>query len=227
MQHVVIGAGEVGCAIAEVLASTYPDVHLRDIVDYDGPSTADVLHICFPYSPFFVEAVRDYTTEYQATLVIIHSTVPRGTSATLGAVHSPVRGKHPNLALSIRTFVKFFGGPNAKEAADIFIACDVPVRIVARSDDTEAAKLWELAQYGLAIAIEKSIHAYCESAGVDFDVVYTEFAQTYNRGYEELGDSQYVRPVLTHMPGPIGGHCVVPGSLMLNHPLAALVAEAR
>lgn len=226
MQHVVIGAGEVGQAITEVLLVGYDNVHLRDVAK-DGPSQADVLHICFPYSVSFKEYVEAYVDEYQAKLVIIHSTVPLGTSSALNAVHSPVRGKHPALVESLRTFVKFFGGPKAQQAADIFARCNVPVKTVLHSEDTEAGKLWELAQYGLAIAIEKSIYAYCEMMELDFNTVYTLFAETYNQGYTMLGDDQYVRPVLRHMPGPIGGHCVVPGSLMLNHPLASLVAEAR
>ena len=225
MQHVVIGAGEVGQAIFNVLSEKH-DVYMRDI-EPDGPQRADVLHVCFPYSYNFNEAVYDYVKEYQAKLWIIHSTVPRGTSAKLSAVHSPVRGRHPALTESVRTFVKFFGGPRAAEAAAYFSECGVPVKVVADSDATEAGKMWELAQYGLAIAIEKSIYAYCEDNRLDFDTVYTLFAETYNEGYTALNEPQFVRPVLRHMPGPIGGHCVVPGSLMLNHPLASLVVEAR
>src|SRR5690606_41623746 len=37
-----------------------------------------------------------------------------------GWVHSPVRGRHPNLAPSLRTFTKHFGGRRAAEAADMW-----------------------------------------------------------------------------------------------------------
>lgn len=225
MRHVVIGAGEVGEAIYNVLSEKH-EVYLRDITP-EGPSQADVLHICFPYSYNFIDATRDYVEQYQAKLCIIHSTVPLGTSAKLNAVHSPVRGRHPALTEGVRTFVKMFGGPDAEKASKFFADCGVPVQVFKRAEDTEAGKMWELAQYGLAIAIEKSIYAYCLDNRLDFDVVYTQFAETYNDGYTALNEPQFVRPVLRHVPGPIGGHCVVPGSLMLYHPLASLVAEAR
>lgn len=231
MQHVVIGAGEVGQAIAEVLRKGPNNaVHLRDILDTpEGPAGADILHICFPYGWDFVADVRAYAEHYQPSLVIVHSTVPIGTTAELGsgAVHSPVTGKHPNLAQSILTFNKFFGGPRALEAAAIFDDCGVSTRCTRLAANTEAGKMWELAQYGINIVVEKAIHEYCEQQGLDFDIVYTEFAKNYNSGYSQLGDTQFVRPILKHVPGPIGGHCVVPGSLLLGHPLASLVAEAH
>ena len=56
MRHVVIGAGEVGEAIYNVLSEKH-EVYLRDITP-EGPSQADVLHICFPYSYNFMDATR-------------------------------------------------------------------------------------------------------------------------------------------------------------------------
>lgn len=221
----VIGSGEVGGAIAEVLALQH-DTHIRDIVKV-GPDHADVLHICFPWSESFIEHVREYVIEYGPSLVIVHSTVPVGTCEELEAVHSPVRGRHPFLADSIRTFVKFFGGPGAERAAAIFSACGVPTRTVADACVTEAGKLWELAQYGVNILVEKAIWSYCQDNGIDFDVVYGEFARTYNDGYKAMGDEQFVRPVLRHVPGPIGGHCVLQNVAHIDHPLARWVAHTR
>lgn len=226
MQHVVIGAGEVGVAIAEVLQSNKEyEVFLRDIKPF-GPSKAEVIHICFPYYDGFASAVKAYKTAYEPRLVIVHSTVPVGTCDDLGVVHSPVRGKHPRLAESVRTFEKFFGGFKSEEAAEIFDKCGIKTAIRLTAVDTEAGKLWELAQYGLNIFIEKHIHAWCQERGLDFETIYTDFAVTYNAGYLKMGDAQFVRPILKHVPGPIGGHCVVPGSRLLNDSLADLVAQA-
>lgn len=222
--HVIIGAGEVGTALAEVLRPYY-DVHLRDI-EPSGPPKAEVLHICFPYFKDFDLEVSKYIVRYDPDITIVHSTVPVGTCEALGVTHSPVRGQHPNLAKSIRTFVKFFGGVDAQRASDLFESIGIRTQVTNFARDTEAGKLWELAQYGIAIAVEKQIHDYCENNNVDFNVVYTQFAKTYNDGYASIDLSQYVRPLLRHIPGPIGGHCVVSGSNLLNHPLIDLINEA-
>jgi hypothetical protein len=224
MQHVVIGAGQVGSAIAQVLGARH-QVHLRD-VERSGPTDADTLHICFPWSAEFAEQVKMYRRTYDPDLVVVHSTVPIGTCAALDAVHSPVRGRHPFLAQGIRTFVKFFGGPRAVEAAAPFIYCGVEVRCVPEAATTEAGKLWELVQYGLQIVIEKQMYSFCQKQGLDFDVVYTEFARTYNQGYALLGEDQFRRPVIAHVPGPIGGHCVLQNGTLLPHALAEFMVRA-
>lgn len=223
-QHVVIGAGQVGSAIAQVLGARH-EVHVRDI-ERSGPERAEVLHICFPWSERFTALVLDYAADYGADLVVVHSTVPIGTCARLGAVHSPVRGRHPFLAAGIRTFVKFFGGDRASEAAAFFAYCGVETRCVPEASTTEAGKLWELVQYGLQIVIEKQMFAFCAKQGLDFDVVYTEFAHTYNQGYSLLGEEQFRRPVITHVPGAIGGHCILQNGALLPHPLAEFMVRA-
>src|SRR5690606_24505606 len=149
-------------------------------------------------------------------------TVPVGTCDARGWVHSPVRGRHPHLAEGLRTFVKHFGGLGADEAAQHWPGRS---RTHAFARDTEAGQLWELVQYGVNIRIEKAIHAWCVEHGVDPEVAYTEFAETYNEGYRALGDEHFVRPVLKHMPGPIGGHCVVQNAPHIDHPLARIVTE--
>ena len=157
MKHVVIGAGEVGSAVAEVLESGYPgDVELRDLTGF--PRKVDALHVAFPWSPAFAAAVRGYQQDYRPTVTIVHSTVPVGTCDALGVVHSPVTGRHPDLAASIRTFVKFFGGSQARYASSIFALLGIATEITDRAATTEAGKLWELTQYGLAIVVERQIH---------------------------------------------------------------------
>lgn len=224
MRHLVVGAGEVGTAISHVLAKTFDDVMVRD-VELVAASGTDVLHVCFPWSPSFERDVAGYVTFHSADLVVVHSTVPVGVCDPQGWVHSPVRGRHPHLVEGLETFVKHFGGVRAIEAAAVFDAAGVAVRTHRSAADTEAGKLWELVQFGVQVQVEKQIHAWCESNGVDFDVAYTEFAMSYNAGWAALGHVELMRPVLAHMPGPIGGHCVVPCSEMLDHPLAGLVRQ--
>lgn len=216
MRQLVVGAGEVGAALAAVLGAP-----ARDVEPIEG--AFDVLHVCIPWSEDFVEAVTSYEREHDSDLVVVHSTVPVGTCDPHEWVHSPVRGRHPYLADGLRRFPKHFGGRRAPEAAMLFNTIGISTLTHDRAADTEAGKLWELVQYGVQIQVEKAIHAWCVEQELDFDVVYTRFAETYNEGYLELGEEQFVRPILDHLDGPIGGHCVVPMSALLDHPLAEMV----
>lgn len=220
MKQIVIGLGEVGSALRKVL----------ECDGYDSVSPLselgegyDVMHIAFPYTPGrFAEMVKRYKERTGASLVIVHSTVPVGTCDPLHAVHSPIRGVHPNLEQGIRTFVKFFGGPEAQIAAGIFAERGIKVMTTPLAASTEALKLWDTAQYGWNILIEKAIHSYCEERGLDYAMIYTLANATYNRGYELLGRYDVQRPVLRHVEGPIGGHCVKENWEMLEDPIAVL-----
>lgn len=221
MKHLVIGAGEVGRAVAEVL-----EADVRDITpDMWDPYLVDMLHICFPYSESFIEDVTEYRRRYEANIVVIHSTVPVGTTRALNACHSPVRGQHPNLVDGIRTFTKFFGGEGAEQAASAFWERGVSSEVVENPETTEAGKLWDLLQYGLSIIAQKEMYRWCEEQGADFDVAYTRFNHTYNQGYEELGKPEVRRPVLQNVPGPIGGHCVIQNAPFIDHLLSKVLLE--
>lgn len=218
--HIIIGLGEVGSAIAAV----FP---LARVVDKEKGEEVDfkldfkVMHICIPYSEKFVESVKHYQEQYNPEITIVHSTVPVGTCIEIGdVVHSPIRGVHPNLENGIRTFVKYFGGSKAVEAAYLFAQQGIKVKTVLESRVTEALKLWDTTQYGILIMLEKEIKRYCEQQNLDFDVIYTDANQTYNEGYSQLGKENVVRPFLQHMDGKIGGHCIIPNAEMLASPSA-------
>lgn len=226
MKHLVIGRGEVGKALIEVLSERY-NVSSVDIIRCDFECEFDVIHICIPYNANFRRAVHAYLIDYRATdgLVIVHSTVPVGTSAWLGAVHSPIRGVHPNLAQGIRTFTKYFGGARAYEAASIFRPLGIPCATTPRAANTEAMKLWDTTYYGWNIVFQKAVKAYCDTHGLDFDIVYRQANESYNRGYTELGRPDVFRPVLKDIPGPIGGHCVIPNAKILGGDIAEFILE--
>ena len=211
MRHLVIGLGEVGTAIKDILNCDGYDVS----GGLPKESQYDVLHICFPYSEGFIGFTKAYIQEFQPSLVIVHSSVPVGTCDAEGWVHSPVRGVHPNLKEGILTFVKYFGGTNAVTAARIFGALDIPTEVTPKAANTEALKLWDTTQYGLMIMIQKMIRAYCDHHDLDFDLIYTDANHTYDIGYEALNRPEVARPYLKFMPGPIGGHCVIPNANIL------------
>ena len=216
-KHLVIGLGEVGKAVKIVLAKKYS----VDGIDRNSPKLSgryDVLHICFPYSKKFNSMVTAYKKKYgtQNCLVIIHSTVPVGTTTKAKAVHSPIRGIHPFLAEGVKTFTKYCGGARADEAAEIFSALGIKTKTTPKAENTEALKLWDTTIYGWNILIEKEIHDFCKTHGLDFSLVYTDANQSYNRGYAALGHPEFKKFILKHMDGKIGGHCIIPNCQLLG-----------
>ncbi len=211
-KQVVIGGGEVGSALSEILGCNIHD----PIKNKKQTGVFDVIHIAFPYSKNFVKSVKQYQKEFKPKITIIHSTVPVGTSRKVGAVHSPIRGIHPKLVQGIKTFVKYFGGKDAKKASKIFSNLGIKVYTTKKSENTEAGKLWDTTQYGISILLNKEIFDWCKKNKVDFSIVYTEFNKTYNEGYSFLGRNDVLRPFLKFVQGKIGGHCVVQNSRLFN-----------
>lgn len=223
--HLVIGAGEVGSSLASVLSENPKnEVLLRD-KNAQSNTTVDVMHICFPYSDKFKDYVLEYIKEYHPKLVIVHSTVPVGTCDSLGVVHSPVKGVHPNLAEGIKTFTKYFGGKSARKAAQHFKKLGIKTATRKFAKDTEAAKFWSTSYYGINIIFEKLMHKWCQENGIDFDFAYTQWNKDYNEGYQQLGMSYVVRPILKHKEGEIGGHCVVQNLRFVKSPVADFIKK--
>jgi len=218
-RQIVIGLGEIGKAIKTVLNCDGIDMGKIEKKHYD------TIHICFPYSDKFVEEIKKYQKIFTPNLTIIHSTVPIGTSKKLNAVHSPVRGKHPNLEGGIRNFVKYFGGEKSKEASKIFSAVGVAISDSHTSDTTEALKIWDTTQYGLNIVLEKEIKSFCDKNKLDFNVIYTDANKTYNEGYEKLGNPEYKKYILKHSDSKIGGHCVINNLTFLNSDIANFIKK--
>src|SRR5437016_6979836 len=98
---VVIGLGEVGKPLLELLSEHYNalGIDIAPPVGEVGP--VDVLHVCYPFEikDFIVETVR-YINLFKPILTIINSTVGIGTTREVAqrsgaaVAHSPVRGKH-------------------------------------------------------------------------------------------------------------------------------------
>lgn len=220
MTQLVIGVGEIGSAIKQILDCDGYD-EFKKMTEVENEY--DVLHICFPYNDDFIHQVKAYQKRFNPVLTIIHSTVPIGTSEILRSVSSPVRGVHPHLYEGVKTFVKFFGGEKSRTAAKLFSNVGIKTQTHPDSRTTEAMKLWDTTMYGFNIILEKAIHEYCEKNNLDFDIIYTQANQTYNDGYRELGMPQFQKYVLNHRDGKIGGHCVIPNCDLLESWVAELI----
>ena len=199
---IVIGRGEVGRAISSIFKC--------EAVDVSGHSQAhyDYIHICFGWSENFVEEVKKYQMLYTPKFTIIHSTVPVGTSSKVNAIHSPIRGMHPDLELGVRTHQKFLGGLEAHCVAEYFRDFGLRVIICDKSETTELGMLLGTENYRVNIEFAKHAKELCDKHEVPFNEAYTLFAEKYNEGWIKLGRPEYVRQVLVPIMAPIGGHCL-------------------
>lgn len=224
----IFGYGEIGQAIA----TFYKNPQIEDLKRKDVFSQLDILHVCIPYSRDFVKIVKNKIRQTGAKLVIIHSTVAIGTTKKIGemCVHIPVRGVHPNLYESIKTFDAFIGYDDiivGLEAVRHYKKLKIKTILVPDSRNIEALKLWDTTQYGLMIVLQKEIKKFCDKHDLDFHWVYTRANTTYNEGYRMLGRPEVVRPFLKHMPGTIGGHCVLPNCKLLNNSIAKFILSQK
>lgn len=212
MKHLVVGLGEVGSAIQNIFKADGYDKNwsIEPKGDYD------MLHICIPFNEEFHATVELYQKAHNPKWTVIHSTVPVGTTKKLGGVHSPIRGVHPFLYDSIMTFVKYVGGEDSKEVAQIFKLYGLKTFICKDSDTTELMKILDTSTYGLNILIEKETARLCELYGVPLEEVYTHANDTYNEGYATLGMPQFHKYNIKHMDGKIGGHCIMQNAQYLE-----------
>jgi UDP-N-acetyl-D-mannosaminuronate dehydrogenase len=220
MKHLIVGFGDVGRGLYEIFQENKLEVVAVD-KDTDLEGKFDVLHICFPYSALFIDYVVDYISKYQPKLVIIHSTVPPGTTEQIPfakTIHSPVRGRHPSMARDMKTYTKYFGGKNAEEAEKIFSSMGIKTKSFPNSKTTELGKLLCNIRWGLNIAFAQEQKRMCEYYGVKYEDVVNEFEKSRNMGAKEIGRDNALMPIL--YPGFIGGHCVMPNVniLMQEYP---------
>jgi len=210
--HLVVGLGEVGSAIQKIFKADGIDDKVYNNLE-ERPY--EYLHICIPYSNEFIDAVRYYQLIYNPKHTIIHSSVPVGTSRQIDALHSPIRGLHPNLYSGIMTFEKFIGGESASLVADEFRRAGLKVILCDTQEATELGKLLDTEYYRACIEFTLRAKELCDKHNVPFHESYTLFNETYNTGYKKLGHPEYVRPTLQPIMKPIGGHCVIPNSKLI------------
>lgn len=210
---VVVGLGEVGRPLMNILARTY-DCAGIDInpVEIEGP--VSVLHICYPFQiPRYVQTTADYVRRFNPGLVILHSTVPPGTTQQVQAevpetlmAFSPVRGKHVRMKQDMMRYKKFVAGtsPEAEAAAAGHLrGAGFEIATFPSPEVAEVAKLLETTYLGMLIAWTQEME---------------RLASQYGGSFEDV--NSFVKEVdflPSHMfPGVIGGHCVLPNIELLR-----------
>jgi len=229
----ILGYGEIGSSIEKLYRSRGYDIRIIDPAKNfdDSFEGVDIINICIPYSKIFKVIVEDIINHASPKLTIIHSSIPVGTTKSIQdkyvkdaaystyVVHSPVRGNHPDLFYSLKTFVKYIGTDTligAKLCAEHFGEIGIEYKYIGSSKTTELAKLMCTTYYGLCIAWHDEMDKLCKEHGVEFESAVEHWNKTYNEGYTKMGMSNVVRPVLYPPKGKIGGHCVIPNAKLLR-----------
>lgn len=214
----IIGLGEIGAPLLEIIKGVYHAEGL-DIEPKDIHGPIDVLHICFPYSTHFVEAVTDYINKFNPKLTIIESTVLPFTTSKIyertqkAICHSPVRGRVADgLKWAYFTYTKFIGPAKSKFgklAEEYYQSLGFKTYVCSSSLETEFMKILNTTYYGLMIAWFQEIHRICEK----FNMKEKEIIDFFRTSERDSG-GKHPRPVF--YPGVIRGHCVVPNAKLLN-----------
>ena len=210
---VVIGLGEVGRPLLAVLQRVYR-VEGIDLPARDVHNPVDLMHVCYPAEvDDFVGMTAAYAQRYRPEIVVIHSTVPVGTtsavqgSVPIPVVHSPVRGKHARMEEELLRYTKFVGATDA-EAADrvgrYLNQAGMRTRRLESPEATELAKLTETTYFGLLIAFAQDVDRMARRVGVPYEAILA-FCEEIN----------YL-PATRFVPGIIGGHCVMPNIALLK-----------
>ncbi len=215
MKHLVIGLGEVGKPLQQMLGADGYDLN-GEALPW-GPY--DVIHIAYPYGPKFIHTVIEYRDMTRAGVTIIHSTVPIGTTKRIAqqggpVCHSPVFGRHDNMLENMKLYPKPVGGLLWLGDMGKYLP-GFKVLQYANSEETEALKLLDLAVFGAEIAFQR----YATS------ILKGDQWNDWLRKINSLLPVSLRRPILDGA-GPIGGHCVVPGARLLaeSHPSPLLQA---
>lgn len=220
----VIGIGEVGGALAEVLSRSRP-VLRHDLEEIKFNEAIGVMHLCFPFRATgeFETAALSYIDRFQPEITVINSTVLPGTTrriavaSSASVAYSPVRGKHANMTSDLLEYLKFVAAIDADTAARAerhFQDHGVKTRRINRIETLELAKLAETTYFGVLIAFAQQLNRYCERLGTD----YYETSQF----FEEID----FLPSCRYFPGIIGGHCVIPNINLMLQVMSAPLLEA-
>ena len=234
-----MGFGEIGSSLYRVYEMAgYKNLIKRDpfVGLNNSLSKCDLVNVCIPFFGLehFCNAIKELGLK-PGVFLIIQSAIGVGTcdkiqnELDLIVVQSPVRGVHPNLTEGMLTFDKFMGVSEKyykDETIKNFIRehlLDLNMKpVVCRAKESELAKAVSTTLYGVNIAAINDVFLMCQTYNVDFETVFTKWQQGYNDGYRKLGKGNVCRPVLTPIPKNkdgkqlIGGHCVIPNSVILK-----------
>ena len=206
----VVGAGQVGSALWKVLAPVFDVVPLDPAQGYtlDRPYL-DHLHFCVPYDEEFRTTVAFWVKQTEPQAVILHSTVPPGTTRIVSGdlttmkldpylAYSPVLGYHPHLYDHLRSFLKPVAGltPEATQVvAGIMTEASVQCAIFDTPEEVEWAHALFSVRQGLDYAWAVAVDSLCRHDGLAFDQVHLGWTQLMNLGHTKIGQDGLCFPM--------------------------------
>jgi len=231
MKVLVVGLGEVGSALLEIVKGVY------DAVGYDIknpsklPEKVDMLHVCLPYTENFAKVVVDYVEQTCPMLVLIESTVLPGTTRLIAetlkakalVVHSPVRArKADGFKWGLFNYTKFIGATDERGASlakEYYESLGFKTRVCKSPEETEFAKLLDLSYFGLMLGWNQEMRRIAETCNLNFDDL-ASFLETNT----VESNNKFPRPVYDGKP--IGGHCIIPAIQLLQRKFKSKFLES-
>lgn len=230
MKVLIVGLGEVGSALLEIVKGVY------DAVGYDIknpselPEKVDVLHICFPYTENFVDSTIDYMKKTNPDLVLIESTVLPGTTQkihekqlAINICHSPVQArKADGFKRGFYNYTKFIGPVNLESgltAEEYYQSLGFKTRVCASPWETEYSKLIHLAYFGIILGWNQEMRRIAQKHRLAFRDI-EAFLKT------STVESEFRFPVPVYDGQPIGGHCIIPGIQLLQQKFKSKFLES-
>ena len=225
MNQIIIGGGEVGYSLHQLLGEKIPVVDTnikRSIQTALISDDIDIMHICFPHGRQFKKIVMNYFNQYEPKMIVIHSTVPVGTTYSIQTlvgrptvIYAPTRGVHSRFVKDMKRYTKLWA--SAEPITDFdrhafnIVWGDAGVKTEQWNDvkDLELAKvLIDTTYYGWLISFRFLSDSIAEHYGADKEKIW-DFA-------DEIQDILGNRPRMFSNVDGIGGHCVLP-NLELNN----------
>ena len=224
MSELIVGHGEVGRALEEVLKERY------EVVIHDPPKERlapegkyQWMHICIPYTDSFVNAVDFYVKQFSPEHTVIHSTLPVGTTRALSylyhVTYSPIRGEHPELVRYLREFPKWIATTDdSNEVLSHFQACGISMRLAPSIEALEWFKLLETFEYAYRIVLWQEIERQADRREVRGGATKNEVLSALKEWFFEKravydGERGLV-PIM--FGGVIKGHCLMPNVELLK-----------
>jgi len=243
----VCGKGEIGLALGQIAENAGftvdyydppQDVFPPDRSDDLTFEGYDVIHVCFPIKtvneiyPLMTYAEMD-------AVIIIDATIPLGIATEINRMfldegyaqlllHSPVRGKHPDMIGGLKKYVKFVGPADPSRVIETAKFCHfyygklgIEWELLSSAENAAAGKLIDTTWYLTQIVFANQVAVFCAQHDLKFEDVYTAFQETADTGKKfvqvdgrAVCDEYVPRPVM--IPGSIGGHCLLPNLELLK-----------
>ena len=224
MTDLVIGYGEVGHALEEILNERYETkIHDPPKERLAPEGKYAWLHICIPYTESFVKTVDFYMKQFSPEHTVIHSTVPVGTTRALSylyhVTYSPIRGEHPELVRYLRKFPKWIATTDdTNEVLSHFQACGISMRLAPSIEALEWFKLLETFEYAYRIVlwqeIERQVNRRDIRGGATKNEVLSALQEWFFEKRAVYDGERGLVPIM--FGGVIKGHCLMPNVELLK-----------